>query len=75
VTDDEVEDRVGDEAHDGGEVERREDAQEDGDDNDVDDDVDVEHEEATVVFSSTFLVGGRCFLPAVCLSRRLCLSG
>lgn len=73
MTDDEVEDRVGDEAHDGGEVERREDAQEDGDDSDVDDD--IEHEETVVAFSSAFLVGGRCFLPAACLSRRRCLSG
>lgn len=79
VTDDEVEERAGDEAHDGGEVERREDAQEDageesaggGDDNDVD-----EHEEpaATVAAFSAHLAG-RCFLPAaMCLSRRRCLS-
>lgn len=80
MTDDEVEERAGDEAHDGGEVERREDAQEDageesaggGDDNDVD-----EHEEpaaATVAAFSAHLAG-RCFLPAaMCLSRRRCLS-
>lgn len=79
MTDDAVEERAGEEAHDGGEVERREDAQEDageesaggGDDNDVD-----EHEEPAAT-EATFPahLAGRCFLPAaVCLSRRRCLS-
>lgn len=71
---DEVEDRAGDEVLDGGELERREDAQEDGEESAGGDDNDVEeHEVPAMAFSVSFT--GRCFLPAVCLSRRRCLSG
>jgi len=75
VTDDEVEERAGDEVLDSGELERREDAQEDGEESVGGDDNDVEEHEVPAVAFSVSLPGGRCFLPAACLSRRRCLSG
>lgn len=81
ASDDEVEERGGDELLDSGEVERREDAHEDGEESTGDDNDVEEHEEppaaATTTTTPAFsaFLAGRCFRPMASLSRRRGLSG
>lgn len=72
----ELEDRVGDEALDGGEIERQEDEQEDGEESADGDDSNVDEEDAepATEFSVVSLVNRWCFFPTICLSPRCCFS-